>query len=341
MSAGPQPRAGARGRPRGWAICAATAAGAVLALQAWVNGRLGEAVHDPVAAAAVSDGLSFAVLALGCPFLPGFRRGAARLAQRTAPGPARGAAPAPVLRPWHFLGGIVGGVVVLSQATSTAALGAALYTIALVAGQSLSGLWVDHRGVGPGEATRADARRLAGAALALAAVAVPLLGSLTAHTLWLALLPFAAGIGLSWQMAVNGRLNAVAGSPYPSVALNFLLGVLVVAAALVVDLAASGAPAHWPHDALLYSGGLLGVVFVLASVLLVRHTGVLVMGLAMTAGQTLGSLALDLAADGGGRTGITTLLSSAAILVAAVLAARPPAARRADPHTPLPERQLT
>ncbi|MFI9237908.1 DMT family transporter [Streptomyces sp. NPDC053079] len=333
MSTGPAPRAGARARPRAWAIGSATAAGAVLALQAWINGRLGEAVHDPVAAAAVSDGLSFAVLALFCPFLPGFRRGAARLTHRGTPGPG--------LRPWHFLGGIVGGVVVLSQATSTTALGAALYTIALVAGQSLSGLWVDHRGIGPGPATRADARRLAGAALALAAVTVPLLDSLTARTLWLALLPFAAGIGLSWQMAVNGRLNAVAGSPYPSVALNFLLGVLVVAAALVVDLAVSGAPTHWPHDALLYSGGLLGVVFVMASVLLVRHTGVLVMGLAMTGGQTLGSLALDLAADGGGRTGTTTLLSSAAIVLAAVLAARPPAVRQDDPHTPLPERQLT
>ncbi|MEU1311236.1 DMT family transporter [Streptomyces cinnamoneus] len=339
MNTGPAPRPAARSRPKGWAIAAATAAGAVLALQAWVNGRLGEAVHDPVAAAAVSDGVSFAVLALLCPFLPGFRRGTARLARRPGHGPGR--AGAPVLRPWHFLGGIVGGVVVLSQATSTAALGTALYTIALVAGQSLSGLWVDHHGIGPGPATRADARRLAGAALALAAVTVPLLGALSAHTVWLALLPFAAGIGLSWQMAVNGRLDAVAGTPYPSVALNFLLGVLVVAAALVVDLAVSGAPAHWPHDLLLYSGGLLGVAFVMASVLLVRHTGVLVMGLAMTGGQTLGSLAVDLAADGGGRTGTATLLSSAAIVLAAVLAARPPAVRQDAPHPTLPERQLT
>ncbi|MBB4891576.1 transporter family-2 protein [Streptomyces olivoverticillatus] len=332
-----------RGRARSPAIAAATAAGAVLALQAWINGRLGEALDDGVAAATVSDGLSFVLLAALCPFLPEFRRGTGRLARRT-----RGGTPA--LRPWHFLGGIVGGVVVLSQATSTAALGTALYTVALVAGQTLSGLCVDHRGIGPGAATPVDARRLTGAAVALAAVTVPLLGSLTAETIWLALLPFAAGIGLSWQMAVNGRLNAVAGSPYPSVALNFLLGVLVVSAAMGIDLALTGPPRHWPHDPLLYTGGLLGVAFVLASVLLVRHIGVLVMGLAMVGGQTVGSLVIDLAAGGGRPTGLTTLLSSAAIVVAAVLASRPgarPATTPSEPselsdqHTPVPERQWT
>ncbi|WP_417894637.1 DMT family transporter, partial [Bacillus safensis] len=45
-----------------------------------------------------------------------------------------------------------------------------------------------------------------------------------------------------------------------------------------------------PHH---YAGGLLGVVFVLSSVLLVRHLGVLAAGLGMIAGQLLGSIVLD------------------------------------------------
>ncbi|MEU5580040.1 DMT family transporter [Streptomyces huasconensis] len=319
----------------GGAIAVATAAGGVLALQAWVNGRLGDALGDGVAAATVSDASSFLLLALFCPFLPGFRQGVDRLRSAVRRGPTDAL---PLLMPRHFFGGVVGGVVVLSQATTTALLGAALYTIALVAGQTLSGLWVDHHGVGPGPAVTATPRRLAGAGMALVAVVLPLTTALTAGTLWMAALPFVAGLGLSWQMAVNGRLNVVARSPYPSVALNFLLGVAVVAVALAVDLMVAGLPRHWPHHALLYSGGLLGAVFVLLSVLLVRHIGVLVMGLAMVAGQTLGSLALDLTTGSSRSLDGLTLLSALIVVAAAFLATSAAAEPVTDPRH-IPDRE--
>ncbi|MER7395377.1 DMT family transporter [Streptomyces sp. NPDC000151] len=324
---------------RAVAVALAVAAGAVLSLQAWVNGRLGGRVHDGVAAAALSDGAGLLVLLLVCPWLPAFRAGVRRLAAalRTPPGaPGR-------LRPHHFLGGLVGGVVVLSQGVSTGALGTAAYTVALVGGQTLSGLWVDHFGLGPGDACRVTPRRIAGAALALAAVAVPLLGSLATGAVWLAALPLLAGIGLSWQMAVNGRLNVEARTPYPSVTLNFLLAAVVLGAALCVDIARAGLPRHWPGDPLLYSGGLLGLVFVLASVLLVRRIGVLVTGLAMVAGQTVGALLVDALFPGDAGTGPGAVLSSLAVLLAAVLACQSPnaTARTARDERPSLEPELT
>ncbi|MFI9050990.1 DMT family transporter [Streptomyces sp. NPDC053427] len=302
------------------AIVLSVAAGAVLSVQAWVNGRLGGRVHDGVAAATLSDAAGLALLLIVCPLLPVFRGGVRRLADAVR----RPAGAVGRLRPYHFLGGLVGGVVVLSQGVSTAVLGTAAYTVALVGGQTLSGLWVDHFGLGPGGACRVTPRRLAGAALALVAVAVPLLGSFGTTAGWLAVLPFLAGVGLSWQMAVNGRLNVSARTPYPSVTLNFLLAAVVLGIALCIDLARNGLPHHWPDDPLLYSGGLLGLLFVLASVLLVRRIGVLVMGLAMVAGQTLGALAVDALFPGDAGTGAGAVLSSLAVLLAAALACQSP-----------------
>ncbi|MGW8725590.1 DMT family transporter [Streptomyces sp. NPDC055808] len=302
------------------AIALSVLAGAVLSLQAWTNGRLGGQINDGVVAATLSDAAGLAVLLIVCPLLPEFRAGVGRLADAVR----RPAGSADRLRPQHFLGGLVGGVVVLSQGVSTTILGTAAYTVALVGGQTLSGLWVDHVGLGPGGACRITPRRLAGAALALVAVAVPLLGSIGTAAYWLAVLPFLAGVGLSWQMAVNGRLNASARTPYPSVTLNFLLAAVVLGTALCVDLARRGLPHHWAADPLLYSGGLLGLVFVLASVLLVRRIGVLVMGLAMVAGQTLGALAIDALLPQGTGTGTGVVLSSLAVLLAAALACQTP-----------------
>ncbi|MFJ4184321.1 DMT family transporter [Kitasatospora sp. NPDC089509] len=310
-----------RGGARIAALSAAFLAGAVLSLQAWVNGRLGTEVHDGVAAAALSDGVGLLVLLLVCPLLPSFRAGVVRLAGalRTGAGRER-------LRPHQFLGGLVGGVVVLSQGVSTSVLGAATYTVALVGGQTLSGLWVDHFGLGPSGVSRITGRRVFGAVLAAAAVAVPLLGSIGSRSVWLAMLPLLGGIGLSWQMAVNGRLNVSARTPWPAVTLNFLLAAVVLGVALVVAGVRHGLPHHWPDRVGLYSGGLLGLLFVLASVLLVRRIGVLVTGLAMVAGQTLGALVVDALAPGGASDGTAAVLTSLTVLLAAALAAQAPTA---------------
>ncbi|MGK4579122.1 DMT family transporter [Kitasatospora sp. HPMI-4] len=295
-------------------LAGAVAGGSALALESVVNGRLGGHA-GAVAAAAWSNTLSLCVAAAAALFLTGLRP--ASTALLTAVRSRR-------LRPWHCLGGAAGGSMVLTQALTAAALGPAPYTLALVSGQTLSGVVMDHFGVGPGTPRRATRRRLAGGLLAVCAVATPALTAPNArHTLVLAVLPFLAGCALSWQMAVNGRVDEAAGNhPYPAVLLSFATGTALMAAA-VAALASfdrlprphSGPPWH-------YIGGLLGCVVVLSAVLTVRRIGVLAAGLGMITGQVLTSLVLG-PLTGEPLTHQGTAAVGAALLIAAAVLAAP------------------
>lgn len=275
---------GSAGRSGALALAGAVAGGIALALESQVNGKLGEHAGS-VVAATWSNMLSLCVAAASVFFLTGLKPAFATL---------RTALKSRTVRPWHCLGGVAGGSMVLTQALTAGALGPAAYTLALVSGQTLCGVLVDHLGLGPGSARRATQRRLVGALMAVCAVAVPVLAAPDVqHTLGLAVLPFLAGCALSWQMAVNGRVDEAAGQhPYPAVLLSFATGsalMVVALSALAVfsklDAPHSGPPWH-------YTGGLLGCVVVLSAVLTVRRIGVLAAGLGMISGQVLGSLVL-------------------------------------------------
>ncbi|MEV7435800.1 DMT family transporter [Streptomyces griseoviridis] len=265
-------------------LVAAVAGGAALALESVVNGRLGEHTGS-VSAAVWSNTLSLCVAAVAALFLP--RLGPAF-------GALRAALRARSLRPWHCLGGVAGGSMVLTQALTAAALGPAAYTLALVAGQTLCAVAVDHLGLGPGGRRRATARRLAGGLLAVCAVAFPVLAAPDAgRALALAALPFLAGCALSWQMAVNGRVDESCGHhPYPAVLLSFAAGTALMVAALAVLAVSNGLPRPRSGPLWHFTGGLLGCVVVLTAVLTVRRIGVLAAGLGMISGQVLGSLLL-------------------------------------------------
>ena len=294
-------------------LAGAAAGGVALALESTVNGRLG--VHTgAVAAAAWSNTLSLGVAAAAALFLTGLRPAFATL---------RGALRSRTLRARHCLGGVAGGSMVLTQALTAAALGPASYTLALVSGQTLCGVLVDHLGLGPGAPRRATRRRLAGGLLAVSAVALPALAAPEAgRTLALAVLPFLAGCALSWQMAVNGRVDEAAGQhPYPAVLLSFATGsaLMVAVAGTLAGLSRLPEPRSGPlwH----YTGGLLGCVVVLSAVLTVRRIGVLAAGLGMITGQVIGSLALgpllgQTPADLGAVAAGAVLLFGAAVLAA-------------------------
>ncbi|MFF1282844.1 DMT family transporter [Streptomyces sp. NPDC058299] len=305
-------------------LAGAVAGGGALALESVVNGRLGEHA-GPVAAAAWSNTLSLCVAAAAACVLSGLRPAftalLAALRSRT-------------LRPWHCLGGVAGGSMVLTQALTAAALGPASYTLALVSGQTLCGVAMDHLGLGPGAPRRASARRLAGGLLAVCAVALPALATPDAHrTLALAVLPFLAGCALSWQMAVNGRVDEAAGQhPYPAVLLSFAAGTALMAAAVAALAVFSRLHRPQPGPPWHYTGGLLGCVVVLTAVLTVRRIGVLAAGLGMITGQVLGALALG-ALTGEAASHQAPAAAGAALLIgAAVLAA--PSDTRPGPLAP-------
>lgn len=289
--------------------------GMAVAGQSRINGELAVRLGDGVAAALVSFSTGLLVLGLLVPLTGPGRRGLRAI---------RAALRGGRLRWWQCLGGLGGGFVVASQGLTVATLGVAVFTVALVAGQSASALAVDRAGLGPGGVEPVTVARVAGAVLCVVAVLIALADRLDApRALGLAVLPLLAGLGIAWQQAVNGRVRVAAGgSTWPATLLNFAVGTAALLAGFAVRVAVQGWPAGAPPaEPWLYTGGLLGVLVIAIAVAVVQVTGVLLLGLASVAGNVLGALVLDLALPTVGRPGFNTYAGAALTLVAVAIAA--------------------
>lgn len=275
-----------RSLPLWLALVFALLCGALVAIQSRINGELGSRLGDGFTAASISFGSGLVILSVALAIAPAGRRGLARI--REALRDRR-------LRWWYVCGGAAGSFLVLSQGLAAAALGVALFTVAVVAGQTISGLVLDRVGIGPGGRRPLTPARLVGALLALVAVtwAVSAQFGGSAPVL-LMLLPFIAGLGTGWQQAVNGQVRVVAESALTATFINFAVGTTVLVVLMLVRWGFGGLPKQLPTEPWLYVGGALGCVFIGVTALLVRITGVLLLGLATVAGQLAAALLLDL-----------------------------------------------
>ncbi|WP_246025402.1 DMT family transporter [Saccharopolyspora antimicrobica] len=312
---------------RALGMVGAAAVGLLLAVQARINGALGARMDDGIAAGLISFACGFTVLFAASLLIPRARRGFRNLAAALRePGG---------LRPWQCLGGVCGGYLVFTQGMAATALGVAMFTVAVVAGQVSSGLVVDRLGLGPAGPQRVTPARLVGAVLAVVAVLISVSAQLGgAQASWLVLLPALAGVGLGWQAAVNGRMKQAADSAVFASMVNFGVGMTALALAFAVEVLVRGLP-ELPADGWLYTGGFLGIFVIGGSVALVRYTGVLLLGLGMIAGQLVGALLLDVFAPAT-RDGIatSTVVGVLLTLVAVGVAAMPDRAGRGARHLP-------
>ncbi|MES2094550.1 MAG: DMT family transporter [Actinomycetota bacterium] len=226
---------------------------------------------------------------------------------------------------WYLCGGAGGALFVLSQGITGAVLGVALFTVAVVGGQTISSLVIDRTGIGHALPGAITVTRLVGSALALVGVTVAVSarfgGDIPA---WMLLLPFAAGLAVAVQQAVNGQVRRIAGSALTATFMNFLVGTIVLSVAAVVHGAFVGVPDRWPTDPVLFLGGPIGVAFIGAAVRVVRITGVLLLGLGSVAGQLAASIVLDVVVPTTVRTVVTsTVIGTLLTLVAVAIAALP------------------
>ncbi|MDZ5441980.1 DMT family transporter [Micromonospora sp. 4G57] len=300
----------------------ATASGVAVAVQSRINGELGVRLGDGIAAAVVSFGLGLLILLVLVPATPGGRRGLAALRAALAQGS---------LRPWQCLGGVCGAFLVATQGLTIGTLGVAVFTVAVVAGQSASGLLVDRAGLGPTGRQAVTPNRLVGAALTVLAVLLAVGDRLgDPGALALALLPMLAGVGIAWQQAVNGRVRGASGSALSATLVNFTVGTAALLVTLAIDVAVRGRPGGgFPTEPWLYLGGPIGIVFIALAAAIVRFTGVLLLGLATIAGQIVGAVLLDLVLPtAASHPGPATLLGAALTMVAVLIAALGPAPRR-------------
>jgi transporter family-2 protein len=165
--------------------------------------------------------------------------------------------------------------------------------------------------------------RLLGAVLALVAVVIAVWGQLRADVpLWVLIAPFVAGMLAGIQQAMNGQLREYSRSLLTATFVSFVAGTVVLLVALVVHLSLSAPPESYPASPLLYTGGIVGCIFIAMQAAVVRTTGVLVLGLAILSGQIIAATLLDLLlAVEGHSLELPTVIGAALTLVAVGIAA--------------------
>lgn len=277
-------------------------------LQSRANAALGGVLRDPVAAACVSFGSGLALLAVTSLLVPSMRAGLRRIkptiTQREIP--------------WYFLlAGCIGALFVVAQSFAAPMTGIALFTVGVVAGQTLSGLLVDHWGLGPGGARRITLARILGAVIMLGAVGLSvgdkMSGGAPSSLVWM-VLPLIAGFLTSFQQAANGRSARAYGSAIAATAVNFAAGTLALGLVWSLLHLGQSFPRLVGEQGLtgqwwMYIGGACGCVYIAVNAWLLKHLGVLATAMAMIAGQLLGSLLLDLVLPvPGARSGLLTVL---------------------------------
>jgi transporter family-2 protein len=299
----------------------AVATGLFIPVQGRINGALGVVLGDGIGAAVVSFSTGLVVMTVISLALPKGRAGLARIL--------------PAVRERQFprfyvLAGCIGAFFVFAQSFTVGLLGVALFTVAAVTGQTLSGLLVDRMGIGPAGKRPITGIRVIGSVLTVAAVAwavSPRFSSAGESGLQLlvpVMLPLLAGFLMSFQQAMNGTATVHYGTPIAATLVNFIAGGALLWVAWLIKLAVAGAgnplPAQWWY----YLGGPLGCIFIGIGALLVRSLGVLVTGLGMIAGQLLGSLGLDLIVPVPGTViALPTVLGTVLTLGAIILATLP------------------
>lgn len=304
----------------GVAVGGAVLIGALTALQARINGTLGAEIGDGIVAAAISFSSGLGILVVLSALLPEGRRGFGRLVDgirwRTLP-------------PWMLLGGLAGAFTVASQGLTVATIGVALFTVGFVAGQTTGGLVLDRVGYGPAGVVPVTVRRVIGALLAIAGVVVCLSGdALGGVPLWMLIVPAVAGAGVAWQQGTNGRLRVRVESPLTATLVNFIGGTVVLVVAAVIHVVAVDVPRVVPTEPWLYIGGAVGVVYIFLSAVVVRRTGVLLLGLGSVVGLLTTSVLLDALWPAPAAPSTPVALLAAGVAIAGVAVAAVPWRRR-------------
>jgi transporter family-2 protein len=268
------------------ALVASVIAGVLVAVQSRINGEFGLALGDGALAALLSFSTGLLVTTIAVLINPQARRGLGRIREALVAGE---------LPWWGAIGGAGGAFLVLTQGLSAGVLGVALFTIAVVSGQTLGALVIDTRGWVGVPRVPLNRWRVVGALLVLAGVVLALdvrpgdsfeLGALF-------VLPLVAGAGTGFQQAVNGRVRAVAVSSISATFLNFAVGTTVLALVFLVSVPFTGGPTAFPGTWWLWLGGIVGAFFIAIQVTTVSIIGVLGLGVSLVTGQLFGSIVLE------------------------------------------------
>jgi transporter family-2 protein len=267
----------------------AALSGILISLQARANGELSLRLNNSLQAAFISFGSGLILIAIISAFNPTIKSGVRRL---------RAAIAAKEIAPWTLFAGALGGTFVAVQTQIVPLIGVAIYSVASIAGQGATSLIVDRIGLTGGGKKAITPRRIAAAFVTVLAVLISVLDRIEAKDLSLIAVFFAgfAGAIVGVQRAMNGLINEHSQQSFTTSLLNFIMGtttlgiVLLIAVAIgKVEFVALPAGPWW-----IYTGGVIGVIYIAFTSTIVQHLGVLTFTIFSTGGQLIGALFIDL-----------------------------------------------
>ena len=293
----------------------AALSGALIALQARANGELSHRLDNGLQAALVSFSSGLLIILLITPFSSHIKEGIRNL---------RAAISRKEIARWKLFAGALGGSFVAIQTQIVPLIGVAIYSVASIAGQTAMSLVVDRIGLTGGGKKLISPRRVIAAVLTVLAVLVSVWDRIDANNL--SMLAVAAGciagavVGV--QRALNGQINEHSHQSFTTSLLNFITGttflVILILIGVVIgknDLSPLPAGPWW-----IYTGGVIGVIYIAFTSTIVQHLGVLTFTLFSVGGQLAASLVIDLVSPTDGVSVSAYLVTGLAMTYVGVIA---------------------
>ncbi len=260
--------------------------GALTSVQSRANGQLSVDMHNAIGAAVISNVIGWTII-WGLMLIRragrrGFKTFLLAIKNRE-------------MRWWELMGGAGGAYFVALQSSAVPEIGVAIFSISLVAGQTATSLLVDKVGFSANGKQPVTWPRVFASVMTLVAVIVavyPELGRANFKTLTVVLC-LILGVVVTFQHAINSRINVIAKQPIITTWLNFSVGLIFLTIALGIDLARGGSIGPLPHNFWVYIGGPCGILFVAVAATAVQRMGVLNFILFSVTGQLVGALLLD------------------------------------------------
>jgi len=293
----------------------AALSGAMIALQARANGELSHRLNNGLQAALVSFGSGLLIIFVITLFNSTIKEGIKNL---------RTAVVNKEIARWKLFAGALGGSFVAIQTQIVPLIGVAIYSVASIAGQTAMSLVVDRIGLTGGGKKLISPRRVLAAVLTVLAVLVSVWDRIDANNLSMFAVTAGgiAGAIVGIQRALNGQINEYSHQSFTTSLLNFITGtsfllILIVAGLILGRNELSPLPSGpwW-----IYTGGVIGVIYIAFTSTIVQHLGVLTFTLFSVGGQLVGSLIIDLVSPTDGVSVSAYLVTGIVMTYAGVIA---------------------
>ena len=296
-------------------ILLAILVGALTAAQSRFNGELSHYIHNGIGAGLISNIVGTSLVVIIALALKKERLGIARTIA---------AIRSHRLAWWEMMGGLGGTIFLSTQGVAVPEIGVAIFTISLVGGQTAASLLVDKIGLTPSGKKPVTFTRILIATITLVAVSIAVYPQLVSSTfrvlpIFLAII---AGIVVSFQQALNARVNVVSERPLSTTFFNFLIGTFFLIVALAINILRGGNIGHLPTSPWLYLGGPCGVTFIAVSAYTLKHIGLLNFITFSVSGQLIGALLFDWLAPSAHTTVSGYLITGTAMTLLAVASSR-------------------